>query len=334
MEKDTSTSRAIWEEISNETQTMVNEVLAELQTEIDAANVIISDKLANEADDVSEYIDGVVEYLDSKWPFAYDYFMVSGTWLEPIIGMNEEGVQVRHARASAFAVARSNGFVGTVESMSDYHERYVGLSFIAAELAHATPTMQGKFSALALSDPREVSLQYLRSNNTSAASSTVEEVELALHRADALLDLYTNHEASSFFKQSAKKQEKFIRSVIDSVENILPAPDSLEATYVENCTSPEMYYWDASNRQMVYIKAESEERPFSLSGKIVGVTLTDSVEDGYGRKYTSPDEFGTTGSGLSLIVQPMSANFDMSIFKGQDLLIPMRSIDNMSIGIG
>ena len=327
------TSRQEWTHFSGEIQQDVNSILDNARIEIEAANLALAELYETDPEAAGEYAANIVEYLDDRWGYKGDVFMVTGKWHEPMFGSTDEGVMSRHQEKDAFNDTISNGFmVKPVENDDGDEAPRVGMSFIVGSTRISTPSIQGSFDILAFAEPHEVSLQYMRPGETAVVSTSVEELAESLQRADSLLYLYTNHKDSAFYQTSAKKQEKFIRSVIDIAEAALPAPDSMDRAYLCD-VSTDLIYMNHTEHGFSSASGEEVEDRMRITGEILGVTIADVLHDGFGKKYNSPDELGATGAGLCLIVSPRDTNFAIPEGCGEYILMPLRAMDSVPLAV-
>ncbi|OYX43767.1 hypothetical protein B7Y94_00945 [Candidatus Saccharibacteria bacterium 32-49-12] len=322
------TTRQYWEELSEFVQDDVNRVLKDLSLDVERANYILAEASSGDPEQISKLAVDIVNHLDSQWEYIGDHFLVAGKWQEPAVKMNNQGILVEHQEKEAFNQCVSNGFmVKPGDGDSDEPPR-VGLSFIVADFPYSSDKLQGSLQLLAFADLDQVSLQYLRSaGDFNAASSDIEEVKSALFRADSTLSLYTTHQESSFYRQSAKKQENFLRSIVESVHDVLPAPSSLDKLIINDAVSQEFYIRDSTGPGLMHVI--SDETPFKVTGQVVGVAINDLVAEGPGRQFKSPDDLMSAQTGICLMVQPHTINFTINNYTGDYFLIPMRKLESI-----
>lgn len=329
------TTHQEWTKLSGEIQLDVNRVLGEFATEIAATNVVLADLYCTDPEAAGEYSTNIVEYLDDRWGYQNDEFMVVGKWYEPIIEMTDEGVLSRHVKTEAFRVVRSNGFMvkpTELEGTDDEVPR-VGLSFIVSTIGMSTPSIQGNVQVLGFAEPEEISLQYMRPGDTSVVSSSLSEVGETLVRLDSLLLLHTRHGDSSFYRQSQKKQQSFIRSVIDSAAEVLPSPETKDQLLLDGIKTLAIHVKSSGTKEVSHLYAKELSQPFLISGEVLGVTLPDILEHGFEKKYDSPDDFIAAGEGLGLIVEPHETNVDLSKFENPICVIPIRAVRKLVLGL-
>ncbi len=319
------TTREMWGELAGVIQQDVNERLQDLQLEIETANIRLADMYAKDPEMALSMSQDIVEYLDEKWGHIGDVFIVAGNWYMPTVGVGSEGVLARHEYQEAFSAVKSNGFI--VKSMEiDGEEEEaprIGMSFIVGHSNVMTPSMQGSLEFLAYADTSDVTVHYLRPGNNEVVSSDPHEVWKTITEADALLRLYTNHPDSTFYNVNARKQEQFLRDIIDSAEASFPAPDSFDVAFIHDTETSIIYYRQSGE----LIKGYNNDHALKLSGAIMGVTLVDVYQNGYGKHYGSPEEFDTSWSGLCLIVQPIESSFQMEANFDENILVPIRAIN-------
>ncbi len=332
-----TTTREKWTQFSGEIQADVNETLNNMSSDIEMANMLLREAYKEEGaeDKVTEISNNIIEFLNNKWGYNGDYFLVSGTWYEPMVGMNVEGILSRHTKAETLTAVTSNGFMVSLLHDSDEDEKLprVGLSFAVGTAAVNTPSVQGSFELLAFAEPNEISLQYLRPRETEVVSTELGEVGECLIWTDALLGLHLNHPGSNFYKLSAKKQREFFAKIIDSVEEILPAPESLDKLEIYDAVTPIVHYKKKSGKGVVYIESKDFEKPLELSGHVIGATVIDTMETEVDMRYTHPDELGASGMGLSLIIAPYAQNYSLEGYEDSDVIIPIRACSSLKLGL-
>jgi hypothetical protein len=154
--------------------------------------------------------------------------MVSGKWYMPTIGIGPDGILAKQQYEEVCRSAHSNGFiVKPIETGEDDVVPRVGLSFVVGSAQILSPSLQGGLNFLAYADTSDVTVQFLRPGNNEVVSSDPAQVWKSLHDADSLFYLYTNHPGSTFYNLNAKKQERFVRDIIDAAEQTFPAADAL-----------------------------------------------------------------------------------------------------------
>lgn len=330
----TTTTRQEWSVRAESIQEGINYILEEIRFEIEAANLALEVLYQSDPEAAGEYAVDIIEYLDSLWDYSGDVFLVSGHWHEPMIGMNEEGIFSRHVKKDAFNVARSNGFMVKPigEGEGEIESPRVGLSFVVAGAPISTPSIQGHFELLAFAEPQETSLQYLRPGDASVVSSDLGEVGAAMSRADALLDLYLNHEDSGFYRAGPAKQEAFLKGIADSLAEVMPAPDTIDKIVLTESITPVVYTFDHPGPGLNRLVAKDPDKPFKITGTVEYATIVDHLIDGLGRGYKSPDELSTSKGGLGLVIKPYSCNFELNDDEGKRLIVvPMRLFKVLSL---
>ncbi len=325
------THRQEWNEHSDLVQDDINRTLKEFGVEIEAANITLAELYETDPEAAGEFGVDIVEYLDDHWRYASDLFHISGSWYKPIIELSEEGVQIHQSVEPAFNIVQSNGFmVKLIENEDGDELPVVGMSFVLGSEKITTPNIQGEFYVLAFAELDGISIQYLRPGDTSVVSTELGEVSETIHRIDSLLRLYTNHEGSAFFQQTARKQEKFLRSLIEQVEAVLPAPGALDKVILRDIETSIVRTKLIKDDTLVNLRSVNGEK-FKVSGSLVGVTMADIADKGFGVHYKSPQDHSIAKDGLSLIVQPSETNINLSDSMNSDLLIPLAAIDNLSM---
>lgn len=153
------TVRQEWQEFSEVVQDDINKTLEELTFEIEAANLKIAELYERDPGEAGEFATRAIDYLDSRWDYGGDHFMVTGSWYEPAVAMSHEGVLVQHQKKEAFQPSVSNGFAIMPGEKNDDTPPRIGKSFIVANFPYASAMMQGQIQLLACADLGEVSLQ-------------------------------------------------------------------------------------------------------------------------------------------------------------------------------
>jgi hypothetical protein len=324
------TARQEWIEYSGDVQAHINQTLEGMAAEIDGANIILADLYVNDPERAGEYAGDVIDYLDSKWGFAGDHFMVCGEWHAPYVGLSEEGVLSRHQKVEAFNTAQSNGFMVKPVEQGDEDIPRIGMSFVVGHNHISTPSIQGQFELLAFAEPNEISLQYLRPNDPSVVSGSMKEIRRTLRRLDALLYLHTNDQRSDFYRQSTNKQQRFLQSIIDSATEVLPAPDTADKLILHDAKTRLLLAKDPAKKDVSYLYCHPGE-PFRITGQIVGVTMPDMLDDGFEKHYASPAEMATAVQGLGLVLETHWVNIPVESIANSTLIVPSRAIKKMKL---
>ena len=317
------TIREKWILRSGEIQKDVNHVLHDVQLEIEAANVRLAELYDTDPEAAGELAEEIVEYLDNQWDYSGDVFMVSGKWYMPTIGIGPDGILAKQQYEEVCRSAHSNGFiVKPIETGEDDVVPRVGLSFVVGSAQILSPSLQGGLNFLAYADTSDVTVQFLRPGNNEVVSSDPAQVWKSLRDADSLLYLYTNHPGSTFYKLNAKKQERFVRDIIDAAEQTFPAADAYDQAFIHDAELHTIFY----KKDGEIVSGGSGDSKFIISGAILGVTLVDIFGHGFGKQYSAPDDLHAVKSGLCLIVRPEQANFPMESNEFEHILLPLRSL--------
>ncbi len=325
-----TTVRQDWVEFSGSAQQDVNQTLADLQLEIEIANARLAQLHNEDPEQAAELAYEMIEFLDSKWGYFRDYFMVTGKWYTPTeLAIGDEGFMMHHEKSDAFNIAKSNGFtVYPIESEDeDDYVPEIGLSFIVGSQPISTPKFQGRFEMLAFAKPSEISLQFMRPNTSDSVGASIEEVSAAIENADALLRVHLNDTRSTFFESTATKQGAFLQSVIDYATDALPPVDSLDRVTMHD-TEPTLVYVRDSKQGKIYSLGLQSGAPIVIEhGVVLDFTTIDTLKDGIGKKrYTSPAEMNAYKYGLCAVVSPTRCNIDLSDYNNPDIIVPLRSI--------
>ncbi len=323
------TTRQEWGQFSEQIQDHINEQLDTLSLDIESANVLLAEYYEKDPEKAGEYAAEVIEYLDDRWGFMKDYFFVTGTWHMPEVAVGAEGVVSRHVKQQAFNTGRSNGFIVTPVDHGDDEVPRVGFSFIVGNPVNiSTPAIQGMFEVLAFAEPHEVTLQYLRPGDSSVISSDLEEISDAVYRADKVLELYLQHHGSTFYRLSAQKQRQAILGIVESIEDALPSPDSLDRLLI-SVNSPFVYLTNHQGNRIVTVTAKQGSE-IALQGRVLGVT-TGGLMEHTGVPFRDVSDCGDAQIGLCFIVESDDMNFDVQGHEGGQVLVPMRYANSLEL---
>jgi hypothetical protein len=145
--------------------------------------------------------------------------------------------------------------------------------------------------------------------------------------------LHTNHAGTDFYRKSPKKQELFMRSIVDTVSEVLPSPETNDRLLIHDAKTRILLVKDSSLESLVYLTPRKKKQPLRLSGEVVGVTLPDVMANGYGLHYKSPEDFATSDHGLGLLIEPHSINISLDTFEDPTFLLPLRSIKKLKLSL-
>lgn len=293
--------------------------LDEFKSELDVCNLRIQDLFALEPDAAISYAQEVAEYMNQYWKFHRHWFLVVGEWEQPILQILDNEIIHNHQTAPMLGTAKSNGF--GVYSASDKTAPLVGLSFITNSIGVSSSSLKAQLEPLAFAEINKVTLQYVRPEGQEVISTDVAEVMSAIQCANDILYTYTNHPNSTFYQQSPKRQERFIRDTLAIVENAMPITETHDVVYVHDSKAKYMYVKDGD--KIVEIKPSTSDDYFIVTGQMLGVTLPDIINDGFGRKYESPNDFEAAAMGICMIVDVKTANFKMPPEMGTRVFIPV-----------
>ena len=321
-------TRQRWQEYSNFVQEEVNTFLDDMQPVIDEANERLVLLWQYNRDEAAKYAQQVIEYLNKKWGLLGEEFFISGTWYEPNVAISNEGIVVHHSLEEVCRAVKSNGFsVKSIEEHDTPGVPQIGMSFIVGQKTISTPALQGRYQALGFADPNEISLYYLRPLSPEVVSSSADEVKQTIERADSIFRIYTSHPDSTFYNQSAKKQQEFFRTIFDLVDSSLPSPETRDQAYLTEALVDK--YLKTRGSEIAVVSAQ-EGKKIKMTGLIHGITIPEFTREDYQKQYTTPDELQSSETGLCLIVEvplPDSGS-------GTELiLVPCRHIDNVEITI-
>lgn len=327
------TVRQEWAEFSHDIQQDVNDTLAKLQLEIEMGNATLIDLYENNPEECGEFAAGIIDYLDNTWGYVGDRFMVFGKWLEPAIATDQRGILTQLQEKEAFRPAVSNGFTVHIPEHREDAAPIIGMSFNLGNCSISSSSIQGHFELLAFADPKDISLHYMRPGEDDLVSSKKGEVKRSIRQADALLDLYTRHKSSSFYREDAKKQQTFLRAVTTIVDNALPAPDSLDRAILYNA-NPSRIYATQEDNSLITIQSKKKKNPLIVTGDIVGVTTLDTIvhpDRDIKKPYESPDELIVAKSGLMLVIRPRWTNINLPRAENSDILVPSRALKKLPL---
>lgn len=327
MSEKPKTVRQEWQALATEIQTDVNQTLEELQLEIELVNEQLRIAFEQGSGVATELASDAIRYLDKKWGYIGDIFLITGKWYIPTeLVTSVNGVLCQQEKQDAFHIARSNGFVVGASDMGEGGVPTIGLSFVVANTFISTASMQGRVSMLAYALPQEISLQYMRPRSEETVGASVKEVSDAISQADAVLAAYINHDKSTFYNASAAKQGAFLQSVIDSAALALPPKETLDRVVFEDTFVSSMYVQDAVTNKIYSIEAEDQLIKIN-HGVILDFATIDTLRDGVGNiRYTEPSDLSTYDDGLCAVVSAQGMNIDLSGLDNPDIIVPFRRI--------
>lgn len=332
MEQETpAITRKNWEIVSAEHQREVNELLNDLQPEIDMINLNLA-KLTSEntQEELTDYCTEALKYLNKKWESCSgEAFLVSGQMYLPEVEATPFNISYQPEKVSNCMAAYSQGFTVSPVDFNQHDstvpEYKVGMMFAQpSNMQVDTPWMFIQCQPRILAQPHEISLQYLRPSYADVVSGDIDEVKDSITRVDAILQLYLKSRYSNFYKISGKKQEKFILSMINSVNDVLPAPETNDTVRITNAQTQELVI-RGFNPDEGTVKFTEPQEPFNVDGFVKGVTVLDFI-DSEGQQITSPDNLDENSFGLSLIVSPYSINHEIEGYDDQDVIIPLSQL--------
>lgn len=328
------TKREQWDLFSAQAQADVVDKLARLGPEIEAQTMYIDHLMATDYSVAEDHMTQVTRDLDKQWGYVGDYFLVTGSWLQPVFEQSPNGIQVEHVAAEVYARSKSNGFMVIVHEDEDgVRHSAIYMSFITMRESLSTPYLQADINLLALAEIEKVSLQYLRPSNLGVVSTSSEEIFEAMQRADSLLYIYANHYRSTFYESNARKQNNFLRQIIQIAEKPLPAPETLDAVVLEDIEVPYFYFRKPGVEKLSIANENPDEPDYKICGRLLGFTITDILADGDNTLHDDPEEFEAATEGLSLIVEPAEANFDLEVLEGSVTYIPLHAAKTMTMSV-
>jgi len=323
-------TRKEWDDFSGNVQSDVNEILTQLDIEIEKANLDL-ESMTDEGE-IRQYVREIIAFLDKEWgEYRGDSFLVSGNWLEPTVAMDYEKIISRLEPAEAFRVARSNGFMAyPLDGSSPCR---IGLSFIVASAEIQSPSIQGGFDLLAFGYPDQLSLQFLRPKGGEVVSTESSELSSAINRADSLLRLYLNDPRSNFYKLSAKRQQIFLNDMLQSIEGVMPSPESMDKLMIREGKASVVYFKESAEGGILTVTPKENEH-FMISGHVVGVTIVGTPHGNFdSKKYLGPHEIHASESGISFVVEPGSAPYQVAGYEDRDQIVSVRSLKDVELAL-
>lgn len=331
------TTRQAWEVTAELRQNEVNELLGDLQTDIELINTNIANHDgSSNMDELRQYAAEAVSYLNEKWQlYLGAAFLVAGDWYGPYLEYGPNNVKCTHIKAEFFEILYSEGFTVALTPTSDGQEgdtesvNRVGMSFTSSgSLNIDSPWMSAEIHPRYFAELHEVSLQYIRPASLDAISSDLSEVTDSIDRIDSLLKLHLTHEGSNFYQISAKKQQDFLRSMIDSIHEVLPLPETRDQIRVHQAVLSEFYIRNFNGKQGIS-RLRPEGGSIEMSGSVRGATVLGSLSDS-GEKIESPDELLEAGKSISLIISPLQLSHGIPDYEGEDIIVPLSQLESGS----
>lgn len=266
--------------------------------------------------------------LDAKWPFFHDEIHVSGKWYVPQISLSHSQFNFAMQKAEAFNIVRSNGFQ-VFEAQEDTPR--IGLSFIVSDLPIYSAAVQGNFSILSFADLKDVSLLYIRPNETESLQPDMSDLAERMVYYDQLLKLHYQNHNSEFFRKNGRQQYRFLTHVTDKINESLPAPQNGIKSVCSQVEVPYVYHRvhdvTGSKWQRV-ISADNEN--ILMAGNIEGIGILDMSELDIHKPLRSKDQLVDPDSGICLILQVEECSIP-DIFNSQPVYVPIRSAKTVEI---
>lgn len=327
------TTRQEWSKYSNETQLNIDELMDRLMVDVGIANAMLADLYESNPGEAHELACNVEEYLNSQWTHIDDTFFVTGKWHEPTFASSEDMITVSHIYQDACSTAASSGFTTKVVKHNGAEVPRVGLWFVYGEVPAISSTMRAHIQLMAFAQPNEISLQYIRPKHHKVVSSDVREVDSAIKRADKILKLYTDHEASAFYEVSAKRQQAFFEEIINSFNDVLPAPETYDQLELTEGRSSVFYVRNPGSSDLLRIDAEDSEQTFDISGVVGAVTIVAALDGDSSKRLNSPNDLSANDGGLSLIVQPYDPPLELGDYSDEPIIVPIRAMTQRSLKV-
>ncbi len=325
------TARQEWGETSERKQEQVNATLEQLQPDIDVINLTLEQLSCENSEKAAEYAAEAAQHLDSRWEeHMGDVFLVTGTWMGPsaTYSPGEQRLLFEYGRQQAFDSVQCFGFDAYQDVREDGESiTQIGMTFLAREREISIPLFHGRLAFRHVADPREVTLQYMRPGMEGTVSSDLGEINEAIHRADLLLDLYLNNEKSGFYRTNAKRQHKIVNSILDSINDVMPSPETNEALLIDIVAS-RIYLQHYNEERIAAAAVENDD--FQLSGRVHGVTTYDTVKYDGKKQFRDANDCETAQDGLALIIEVHNSNVDLSECD-RTVLVPLRHARQMNM---
>lgn len=321
---------ADWRDYVDDVQGNVDQFLREFAENSGYINSVLGEAYRQSSDKYTEVAAEVIENLDKTWEHHGSRFLVTGSWLYPNGVYGENFIQVEHEREPAFKEAISRGFMARLIPVDGDMEPRIGLSFATKRASIHTPMMIAKgMELLAFAEASKVNLSFMRPDTQGVLSSTMEDVVARMSRAEEALFREISA-TGDFYQLSAEAQNRFLTSLVEQVEDVMPDPMSRERLMVHDASASEVYFKDPTTQVLASVSSEDENSPVRLAGQVIGAALPDIIINGQGAHYQSPDQLLSARTGMSLVVRPSSLSHDLSRFNHPDVLLPTH---NTSYGL-
>lgn len=312
-------------------QERINADLEELQPEIDRINLVAEQLWNNDRQQAVQCVRDAVVYLDDKWSFMGHSFLVTGSWIGPKVVFNPEtgGFSFVAMHHEAFSVVQSNGFLGY--QTPDQSPR-IGLSFYSDAEEIDMSILAGGFVKKYTAEPGQVTLQHLSANSGEQQGSNLETIVTGLHETDRTLKSHLSDQVSDFYTKTADEQYVTISSIVDSVNDLMPPPNSHQMLVAD--TSASMIYVQYQRGERL-APVSLKRREIELSGRVEAVTTYDMVVHAGGdRQFEDPSQCETARSGLMLVMSAYDSNMNLK----QDgesgvVLIPLSCVSRLEMAI-
>ena len=319
-----------WIETAQNEQNTIDLTLEMLQPHVDSANVILEKLYQENREQVIPFAGMAVRTLNQNWHYHNHAFMVTGQWYAPSVENTLDTMNIHQEREQAFAAASSRGFgFSMIENDTGGQTPRIGLSFGMRPLEIKLTTFEGAITPLAFANPNEINMTYLRPNNSDIVSASEQEIKETLGEIDEQLCHYLEASDARFYRQKSKKQEAFLRSMVDAAYDVLPSTESSDVLYLQDGQPDRFYVHDKSKDdhiECIYV-GDSE---MHIEGMVVGVTCIDLINtQGTRTRYRTPEELDTARDGLCFVVKARSIRTPQMNFPSpeSDIYIPYRALN-------
>ena len=342
-------TRAQYRETIDSKQTKINEQLENLQPEIDSINLILAALYEDEdrVDEFAPYANSAIEYLNEQCQeIVNSAVTVSGHWYQPAIVTSsdinsfdfrstQQYTEVLDtAYCAGFTVARPPKVAdGEDEADLDLPPKVL-YAFRLESVVGQGPTGAIAYHPVALADPSEVNLTYVRESSAEIVSGNLEEISEAVDLSNEALLEFINDESLGFYDLSLDEQQAFLRELINYVESTLPDVRARDFLLFDSSEISEMFVTDSEDdKHRLQAITDANKQPIPLTGSIIGFCIPEEITNKGRVRYTSPDDFSVTRQGLSFIVEPAPGSTDYlpEEYQGRDIIVPYNNSGNFDM---
>lgn len=345
-------TRAQYREAIDAKQTKINEQLKSLQPEIESINLILAGLYEDEdrADEFAPYANDAINYLNDKCQeIVNSAVTVSGHWYRPAIATSSDAnsfdfrsaqqyIEVLDtAYCAGFTVARPPKIVeGEDDTDVDLPPKIL-YAFRLGSVVGQGPTGAIAYHPVALADPSEVNLTYVRESSAEIVSGNLEEIRKTVDLSNEALLEFINYESLGFYDLSLDDQQAFLRELIGCVESKLPDLRARDFLLFDSSEISEIYIPGSDNNKTNLLSiTDSNNQPIPLAGSVIGFCIPEEITNKGRVRYTSPDDFSVTRQGLSFIVEPAPGSTDYlpEEYQGRDIIVPYNNSGNFDMQLG